>query len=168
VGDKPLWNTEAGWGIANGQKSPDGSGPANGLDGEAASAYVARALLLNRVAGVERFYWYAWDNYLMGLIEPDGKTLKAPARAYGETYRWLTGARLQRCAPEADGNWVCSVLRKGGGEARIVWRPEGIEWWALPAGWKGAKATDLHGRQWVVKSGGIGVGPSPVMVEPAP
>ena len=167
VGDKPLWNTEAGWSIANQQKAPDGSGPAGGLDEDLAAGYVVRAYLLNRAAGVERFYWYAWDNYLMGLVEPDGKTLKAPARAYGETYRWMTGASLQGCSAEASGNWVCRLTRPEG-EARVVWRLQGMEPWMLPATWKGATATDLQNRRWAVKNGSVVVGPEPVMVEPLP
>jgi hypothetical protein len=167
IGDKPLWNTEAGWNIANRQKSPDGSGPAGGLDEQTASAYVARALLLNLSAGVERFYWYAWDNYLMGLIEPDGKTLKAPALAYGEVFRWLVDAQLLGCSQEPDGNWVCR-LKRDGGEARIVWRTSGMDEWTLPVEWKRAVGSDLTGRRWQVSGRGVVVGTSPVLLEPDP
>jgi hypothetical protein len=167
IGDKPLWNTEAGWNIANRQKSPDGSGPAGGLDEQTASAYVARALLLNLSAGVERFYWYAWDNYLMGLIEPDGKTLKAPALAYGEVFRWLVDAQLLGCSQEPDGNWVCR-LKRDGGEARIVWRTSGMDEWTLPVEWKRAVGSDLTGRRWKVSGRAVIVGTSPVLLEPDP
>ena len=47
----PLWNTEAGW-----------LGKEPFQDEQKGAAYVARAYILNWLAGVERFYWYDWDS----------------------------------------------------------------------------------------------------------
>ncbi len=67
VANKPLWNTETGWWIANGDGTPDHPMVAKGgwkrLDIEKESGdYVVQAFLLARAEGVDRFFWYAWDN----------------------------------------------------------------------------------------------------------
>jgi hypothetical protein len=163
VEKKPLWNTEMGWSII-GAKNPPNQGV---LDEETAAAYLARAFLLNRAAGVERLYWYAWDNYLMGLASADGQTVKkAPAAAYAQMVNWLTGARLLGCGLESDGNWVCRLERGSGAEARILWSTE-MGGWELPSDWKGAAATDLTGRRWKLPTRSLAVGISPILLEPA-
>ncbi|MGK2907963.1 MAG: GH39 family glycosyl hydrolase [Desulfuromonadales bacterium] len=162
VGNKPLWNTETGWSIVS-SKNPLKQGV---LDEETAAAYLARAFLLNRSAGVERLYWYAWDNYLMGLASDDGLIVKkAPAAAYTQMVNWLTGASLLGCTLEADANWICRLEQEKGAEALIMWSTESGGW-ALPSDWKGAMITDLMGRKWEVKGRGVAFGASPVLIEP--
>ena len=75
VENKPLWNTETGWYFANAEGGPDIRYRVLTLDESA--DYLMRALILGASAGLDRFYWYAWNNNKMGgLIEPKSKTLK--------------------------------------------------------------------------------------------
>jgi len=97
---KPLWNTEAGW------------GPPSTFSSESEeAAFVVRTLLLNAAAGVERVYWYAWDNsnwVRLKLADPlTGKT-RGAGLAYAELYQRLVGARVDEC--RARGSiWSCTI-----------------------------------------------------------
>ena len=122
---RPIWNTETGWFIASrgsGSSDSDVRGRVF-LSGTEAAATLSRALILARAAGLERFYWYAWDNFEMGLVERDG-ALKLPAHAFIAVQRWLVGAELVNCRGSHDGVWVCR-LRRAGRPARIVWSTSG-------------------------------------------
>jgi Glycosyl hydrolases family 39 len=158
----PLWNTETGWNIVS-SENPLNQGI---LDAETAADYLARAFLLNRSAGVERLYWYAWDNAKMGLASADGATIKKPlAAAYAQMVEWLTGARLLGCDLGGDGNWMCRLERTKGIESLILWSTQ-MGGWQLPDAWKGATVTDLTGKRWQLPSRYLAVGPSPVLLEP--
>ena len=52
IGSKPLWDTETGW-----------AKPKTFQSQEEKDAYVSRALIVNWPVGVQRLYWYAWDNH---------------------------------------------------------------------------------------------------------
>ena len=145
---KPLWNTETGWRLANHPETPRvGAAGADwlNLDDERASAYVARALILGWSAGVSRYYWYAWDNMDMGLIEPGTLTIKPAAQAYDKTVRWLLGANLGAC--ENTGNkWICPIQRKSGGRAWVVWSGNNTKMaWTVPTAWNVKNIEQLDG-----------------------
>lgn len=116
VANKPLWNTETGWWIANTDGTPDTGGVSptwKRLAPGQGAAYVARALILGNWAGLDRFYWYAWDNEGLGLIEPRTKELKPAARAFGTVQNWLVGKTIESCS-STDSVWTCSVTGPGG------------------------------------------------------
>ena len=126
--DRPLWNTEAGWIITESGRSvdPRSAGFAANtkvLSQTEAAEYVARALIVGWTAGLGRFYWYAWDNYAMGLVEQDGRTLKPAADAFGQVETWLVGAQLTCDHPNDNGTWVCPVTRPHGGPGLVIWNP---------------------------------------------
>lgn len=128
VADKPLWNTETGWWIGNRAALPrTGSAGADWLrlDEARAAAFVSRALVLAWSEGVSRFYWYAWDNIDMGLIEPDTQEPKPAARAYEQTRKWLTGKIVEQCKTEGDAVWTCVLRSPAGARAWMVWRTDG-------------------------------------------
>jgi hypothetical protein len=88
IADKPLWNTEAGWFL------PKPFPP------ELAAAYVIREFVVNWAAGVQRLYWYAWDNHGWVSLETtqrDNSTLTVAGNAYAVAFRWLTGSRMRSC-----------------------------------------------------------------------
>lgn len=146
---KPLWNTESGWWIANTDGTPEDVAvhPSwRRLDPELAAAYVGRALILGWVAGLDRFYWYAWDNFSMGLIEPRGKTLKPAGVAFATTVDWLLGAVVSKCQRSPDRLWVCEVSRGVEEEALIAWTEEGASEFALPAGWTADRVETMLGQ----------------------
>jgi hypothetical protein len=160
--NKPLWNTETGWAIQNKQ-----SVVKQGLSPDEAASYLARAYVLSWASGVSRFYWYSWDNFNMGLVDHDGKTLKSPAIAYGEIQKWLIGARMDSCATDANGTWTCATSRDGDYHGWIVWNPARTVNLTLPGTWKVKQVRDLAGKTDSMhpERPSIPIGPSPVLLE---
>ena len=119
LAQKPLWNTETGFGNKQGNFY---------LSNEESMAYVARSYILNWAVGVERFYWYAWENrnvVTMLMVEEDNKTLTPAAQAYGEVQKWLVGSRMNKCEPDSKNTWTCELTRQAGDPAWIVWNSKG-------------------------------------------
>jgi len=172
MGGKPLWNTESGWLIANerGVVDPAKAGFPRGtevLSAQRAPAYVARALVLGWAAGLERFYWYAWDNGVLGLAEEQGRRPKPAAHAHAQTYRWLQGAVLESCATLDGQLWTCA-LRRGPARAWLVWHRAREFDWRPPAQWDAAAVETLAGRTvGVVRGGRVAVGAAPVLIQSA-
>ena len=164
VADKPLWNTETGWWIANTDGTPEHAGIAAGwkrLQPEQAADYVARALIIGRAAGLSRFFWYAWDNQGMGLINPTTQDLKPAALAYARTVQWLSD---QSIACQVDSATVACKLMPG--TSWIIWStsPQGSSWTA-PAGWEIARVSSIEGRESEVHpSATIDIGSAPIRV----
>ena len=169
LGDKPLWNTEAGWWIENRDGMKNKNGLVSGwkhLSAEEGAAYVARALILGWAAGLERYYWYSWDHGNMGLIEPSDKTLKPAGVAYATVLRWLEGAVMSDCT-SSDGLWTCTLYRPDDSTARIVWREAGEQTpWKVPANWAASEVETLDGARQRLSSGvaNIVLGQKPVLV----
>ena len=137
AGQLPLWNTESGWWMANEDGTPDNTGVPSywtRLQGNQAAAYVARALILGRSMGVERFYWYAWDNRMLGLIEPNTKTYKISANAYGNVARWIIDTEAPKCSAK-DSVWSCILGTTIDGTRVITWSErEGQSIYVSPVG----------------------------------
>ncbi|MEW6495236.1 MAG: glycosyl hydrolase [Cyanobacteriota bacterium] len=115
---KPLWNTETGYG--NKQKN-------DFYSDEESMAIIARTYILNWVLGIERFYWYAWDNrnvITLLMVEEDNKTLTPAAKAYAEIQKWLVGSRIKKCEPDRKKTWMCELTGEGGNTNWIVWNPK--------------------------------------------
>lgn len=168
---KPLWNTETGWLIATSQP-PLGAWPKSGHPGLSrlrAVAYVARALILGWTMGIDRFYWYSWDHYTMGLVESDGRTVKPAGRAYGIVRDWLVGARVRELHSGGDGVWVAEVNRDGGHQAIVAWSHKRGQVLQVPGQWGGARRRDLLGgsrtlsRKELVH--GVALDEAPILIE---
>jgi glycosyl hydrolase family 39 (putative alpha-L-iduronidase) len=168
VRNKELWDTETGWAIQNTQSvvTPAGEGfNSIVLSPDVAAAYLARSYILSWASGVSRLYWYSWDNYVMGLVDHDGKTLKSPAIAYGEIQKWLIGARMDSCDTDANGAWTCVISREGGYRGWIVWNPNQTQKIELPRNWDARRMRDLRGSQAEISTAQIQIGPSPILLE---
>lgn len=146
----PLWSTEAGWWIdhSDGTVTTEEMVPGwKKLSASQAASYVSRALVLGWASGLRRYYWFAWDNYSMGLIEPGTKAMKPAGLAYARTVEWLLGSVMAGCEVTND-VWVCTLNRQDGTKARIVWREEGgTQDWAPPQHWGATSLESLDGRR---------------------
>ena len=74
---KPIWNTEINYGLTGTEVDP---APTNEQQSN-----VVRTYLLNAANGVERVYWYGWDQQSIVdtlLTEPDLVTLTPAGRAF--------------------------------------------------------------------------------------
>jgi polysaccharide biosynthesis protein PslG len=124
VDQKPLWNTETGWWLANSDGTPDNPMVAKGgwkkipLDDK--GNIVFRAFALARAEGIERFYWYAWDNGALGFLEPKTKKPKPIAEKWRAAVNTLLGATNLSCMPE--GNiWHCDYVNASGVKEQVSW-----------------------------------------------
>jgi hypothetical protein len=129
VDNLPLWNTESGGWIANGDGTPDhqmvakGGWKKLGLERESGS-YLLHAFLLARAEGVERFYWYSWDNkYGLGMIEPSSGKPKPMAETWRTMVDTLVGATKLKCG-QSGNQWRCSFVKRDGIAQEISWVTE--------------------------------------------
>jgi Glycosyl hydrolases family 39 len=156
AGDKPLWNTEAGW-----------LGPNPFTSSELPAAYVARAYILNWAAGVSRFYWFAWENHHftpIELVEKDNATITSAGRAYTTIEQWMVGSVLNRCAGSGDGTWVCDLDRNNQ-TSHVVWNTTGNTSFSIPPDWRVSRITSLSGVTSESQGDSIAIGVQPVLVQ---
>jgi hypothetical protein len=158
---KAIWNTESGW--AGGRRF---------VDDEQRMGYLARAYILNWAAGVERFYWYAYDNYhwsTLPLTLPDHRTVTAAGKAYASLQSWLINSRIKSCSGSPDGAWRCELVSAKGVQAWILWSSKS----ASPSPvrvdcCKYGRIYHLDGRSELTDvATGLHVGTAPILVEGA-
>ena len=148
---KPLWNTESGW-----------TKPKYFSGGEEAAAYVMRTYLLNWLMGVQRCYWYAWDNHNWSTLDLTSSVALRPTkagRAYGIIQLWMLGTVVRSCRRDHSGLWTCYLEREGSVD-HVVWRDEGTHAFTIPPPWKA--------RTLVTWTGELSRPDLPIMVGPAP
>ena len=145
VADKPLWDTETGW-----------SGPKPLPSEELGAAYLARTYVLSWAAGVERVYWYLWDN-------PGEVALQTTGRSYDVVVRWLAGATMKECSEDGAHTWTCAIGREGASQW-VVWNAEGDRNFAVPAEWRATTVQPLSGGARGITASSMEVGQVPVLV----
>jgi hypothetical protein len=152
--DKPLWDTEGGWGPI-----PYVKGKIDDYPG-----YVARRYLIEWSAGADRLYWYAWDNQKFGTLSNDGKVANAAGIAYRETFKWMVGAVMDHPCMKSGAIWTCPLVRPGGYKALAVWTAKGNLSYAPPIIYR--QYRELSGNRIVFKPGSvITVGVRPILLE---
>jgi hypothetical protein len=112
LADKPMWNTEIGY----------GRNPASVISGAAAASLILRTYLVLPAIGLERNYWYAWDDRAfvgLFLVEADRSTPSAAGRAYELAEQWLAGASVPECSADEQ-VWTCQLVL-GGVPVRVMW-----------------------------------------------
>jgi hypothetical protein len=157
VDHKPLWNTEIGWAFPKPFPSQD-----------LAAAYVVRTYVLNWAGGVQRLYWYAWDNHnwvTIQLTEASSKTLTPAGRAYQTAEEWLVGATLKQCDEDQSHTWICELDREGAPE-RLVWNTDHTPEFAVPADWHARYATSIEGESQALSKSSFMLGQAPVLFSP--
>jgi hypothetical protein len=156
LGSHPLWNTEGGWGRS-----------ANCSSSSLQVQAVARLYLLNWSQGIDRYYWYAYDNSGWGELGTSS-TLNPAGIAYREVSNWMVGASGGQCS-SANGVWICEFTRinPSGYLAQAVWTTNGTFWYTIPAGF--SRSRDLAGNVTAVAGGNsFQIGDSPVLLETGP
>jgi hypothetical protein len=137
--DLPVWNSEVNYGIAPG--GPDGQPPR--LSVERQASYVIRTYLLNAAAGVQRVFWYSWDQAGVAsvrLSRADGATTLA-GRAVSRVARWMQQGPLVGCTRDPAGTYRCRLATVHG-RTTVVWQPSGTERIRVRPG---SRVTDLRG-----------------------
>jgi hypothetical protein len=160
AGNKALWDTEAGW-----------SKPKLFSSENEAAAYVVRAYILNWAAGVDQFYWYAWDNHCWVTLEMtgrDNRSLKPAAIAYSQIQKWLIGSRMIAIGQDTRGTWVAKIRRPGNYTGWILWNPNATLTFEIPKDWNITGKTDLMGTKTsIVTVKKVNIGPAPILLDNA-
>jgi hypothetical protein len=154
LANKPVWNTETGW-----------LPPAKFDSDELAAGFLARAYILSWAAGVQRFYWYAWDNQYVALTtyRENTRTVTPAGHAYGTIQNWLVGTSMKGCTESADHTWICQLSRNGKNQW-IVWNGQGSHKFDIPVAWKVKSLSPLVPEHKSVSGTVIDVGPIPVLL----
>jgi hypothetical protein len=151
AGDRPIWNTEGGWGRN-----------AYFPDEQQQASYLARWFLIQFAAGVQRAYWYQWDNQNWGTLWRDPQGLSPAAMAYAEVVRWLDGAtRAGPCTQGEGGTWKCEFLR-GATRASVLWNLSKEAEYRVSG--TPARFRSLAGVEATVRGGSLYVGSLPVLL----
>ncbi|HXM64779.1 MAG TPA: hypothetical protein VN950_28205 [Terriglobales bacterium] len=159
---KPLWDTEASWGNEEVYLP----------DEDMQAAFLAQFYLIHWSQGVERLYWYAYNDGAVGrLWIPDAHNPSRPGRvtkagiAYTELESWLVGSTMiQPCAPDGS-KWTCGITTADGHEAQIVWSPDSEQSYTPKPAFKRMRELD---KQTTAVSGPVKIGPKPVLLESQP
>ncbi len=120
--DKPLWDTEVSWGVTSASCFYNTS---------LQSAFLAQLYMLHWSAGVQRVFWYQYNNQVNGTLwtpnttyhhrNRKGKLHKAGV-AFEQVYNWMGGATMSNGACSVSGTiWTCSLSRPGGYVAEAIW-----------------------------------------------
>lgn len=159
VRNKPLWNTEITWAL-----------PATFPVAADAAAYLARAYLLNASAGVQRCYWYAWDDRewsTLWLTEADEKKPTLAGLAYGELQQWLVDRQMVSCTVDRANTYVCQLVREGNASEWVLWNPYQTLSYTLPDAWHIVHTRDLTGATTELRGEThVPIGPLPLLLRP--
>ena len=161
---KPLWNTEEGWLRA----TP--FAPLT-LSDEVGAGYVARAYILNWAAGVDRYFYYAWDNdgYIdIELTRSDHTTLTQSGLAYREVAGWLIGNQMVDLQHSADDRWQVQLIRPDGQNSYLLWNPTQPVSFTVPTEWQIRRQRNLDGTMHDLSAGtAITLTATPLLLEAA-
>ena len=129
----PLWNTESGFEVYP-ENAPLPLGVKSRLTQKEAAAQMAQVLVLGAAAGLERFYYYAWDNEHSGMVTTRGKRLPA-YEAMSRIQAWLIGSRMKGCISPNRGVVSCRVESGNKQTSLIAWASQpGEQSLRLPEG----------------------------------
>lgn len=136
----PLWNTETG------VDTLLPTDPRSGIAARTREEAIARLnqlLILGAAAGMERFYYYAWDNSRSGMVAADGQKLFG-YNAMQKTQEWLLASKFSGCSSK--GPLVTCLAKKGQEQSLFVWATKPTESAiVLPAGTRAKTAERLFG-----------------------
>jgi glycosyl hydrolase family 42 (putative beta-galactosidase) len=157
IGGKPLWDTESSW------------GPAKHLPNEDDQvAFVARHYIVQWSKGVQRDYWYAWNDTITGTLWDIGsRKIRRAGLAYGVLESWLTGSQMTvPCVMASDSTWTCGFMLRGGVQAQVVWNTSVSGSSTLPfrPASKFVEYRSLEGGTMPISGGSIQIGSKPILL----
>ena len=147
--NKELWDTEAGWGRNSTIANEDDR-----------AAFIVKSYLIQWSEGVDRFYWYQYDNPEWGTLSSKSGMNKA-GQALARARAWLIGASLEAPCQENDGLWRCSLTRSGKPQ-EILWSPAAAKTVNIPNSARSAES--LNGEVATLDPSSLRVSSSPVLL----
>lgn len=144
---KQLWDTEGNWGSSTNLSDP-----------QEQAAFLARYYILHCSLGVQRLYWYGWNNQSFGTLWDSSHHLHPAALAYEQVFKWVVGSKITRpCVLGRDATWICEM----NAGSRIMWSASTVHRTTAP--YRFQSVEDLQGNVQSNPSM-LEVGPSPIMV----
>ena len=83
IANRPLWNTEAGYWPTTPDSRLTKKWP---RDEQGLAGYIARMLIMGAASGLDRFYWYSWEQTMLRHKEREQSV--SAITAYSQTLRW--------------------------------------------------------------------------------
>lgn len=155
--NKPIWDTEASWGL-----------DAKLSDPVAQANFLARFYILQVSQGVQRFYWYAWDGSDGGKTSAseswgtlwNGKSTRPAADAYATVRQWLLQAQLPLLCHVNESVWQCPL----NGTSFLVWNPAKHQDFQPDV--KFTRYFEMTGKPHLIEAGQkVPIGPAPILVQ---
>ncbi len=96
----PVWDTEVNYGDRR-----DFASQIVVVPRPRAAAWVARTYVDSLALGIDRVFWYSWNDHLLGIDQVDAQTgeILPAGQAYLTVQQWLTDAWWQGCTRRAPG-----------------------------------------------------------------
>jgi hypothetical protein len=94
-----------------------------------------RTLVTNWSMGIDRVYWYAWDNDNWSTLATTNRNsgeVTSAGLAYGVIEGWLNGSVLDGCREQKTGLWTC-VLHNQDSKTYIAWSSAGSSTFSIPS-----------------------------------
>jgi len=158
--NRPLWNTEAGFWLPIPGDSLSEKWP---RDEKGLASSIARILIMGAASGIDRFYWYSWEQTM--LRQGERERSASAMTAYTQTLRWLNGSTVKSCESPDRHLWICELVL-GNRQARVVWNTSGTHQWVPPIEWQAIQYETLDAR--IIKLGtgeSIPLYDSPILVK---
>lgn len=134
----PLWDTEVNYGDRR-----DFASQIVVVPQARAAGWVARTYIDSLALGVDRVFWYAWNDHRLGIdqIDPATHEVLPAGQAYLSVQQWFADAWWQGCTGElmeptgeAGATTTCSLQYGSGRRARILFSHGAATSVAMPAG----------------------------------
>jgi hypothetical protein len=134
----PVWDTEVNYGDRR-----DFAKEIVVVPQEQAVAWVARTYIDSLALGVDRTYWYSWNDHILGVdqVDPQTNEILPAGQSFLTVQDWLVGAQWGGCEgelmnPTGDEGavTVCSVTTASGVPAQILFSHRGTAEVPLPEG----------------------------------
>ena len=125
----PVWDTEVNYGDRR-----DFAKEIVVVPQEQAAAWVARTYIDCLALGIDRVFWYSWNDHILGVdqIDPQTNEILPSGQAYLTVQDWLVGARWEGCEGELveptgdDGALTrCTLTTAAGAPAQILFTHRG-------------------------------------------
>ncbi len=140
-----------------------------------AAAWVARTYIDSLALGIDRVFWYSWNEHLLGIDQVDPQTgeILPAGQAYLTVQRWLTDAWWQGCSGElmeptgAEGALTtCAVQFRTGQRAQILFSHGRATTIPMPA--RAREVCRLDGSCIPAAGAELAVGTSPILLRIGP
>jgi hypothetical protein len=138
---------------------------------ERAAGWVARTYIDSLALGVDRVYWYSWNDHILGIDQVDAQTgeILPAGQAYLTVQGWFDGAHWQGCSGElmeptgeTGALTTCDLTTGDGFAARILFSHKGPATVAMPEG--AAQVCRLDGTCDAAQGDSLTVTADPILV----